>query len=246
MLEALIFDVDGTLAETEEAHRVSFNRAFAEAGLDCEWDVRLYAELLQVTGGKERMRAYFAGTAHGQRDADELEALVVSLHRRKTALFGDLVRAGDLVLRPGIRDLIGSARAAGIKLAIATTTNRLNVDALLQATLGADGLAAFEVIVAGDDVAAKKPAPDVYLQVIRMLRVPAARCLALEDSSNGSKAALRAGIPVVITRSAFMPDDRFDGVLAVLHDLGELGGTVDRGPAILSAIRDLHARAAAA
>lgn len=251
MLEALIFDVDGTLAETEEAHRSAFNLAFAEAGLDWVWDQELYLKLLQVTGGKERIRHYLHAGRPKASVAYVTEVMIGALHRRKTALYGEIVRRGQIELRPGIGALAMAARRAGVRLAIATTTHRSNVDALLGLTLGA-AASAFEVIVAGDEVAEKKPAPDVYVEALRRLGLRPESCLAIEDSANGLQAARGAGIPVVVTRGLYLPEDPFDGAAAVLDGLCDLLGGVEpptpeaAGDRLLTALRALHASPRAA
>lgn len=218
--DALIFDVDGTLAETEEAHRRAFNDAFAEAGLGWRWDPPLYRRLLDVTGGKERIRHYL--DAHGDRPRLDDET-VRRLHARKTERYNDLLVSGEVALRPGVARLIGEARAAGVPLAIATTTSRPNVETLLAATLGPQALGWFAAVAAGDVVPAKKPAPDVYLLALRELGLPPGRCVALEDSRNGLEAALAAGLPTVVTVSAYTDDQAFPGALSVLDHLGEPG-----------------------
>lgn len=186
MLQALIFDVDGTLSETEETHRAAFNQAFAEASLGWSWDQALYRKLLDVTGGKERIR-YYMSDFDAQRtpaipvDTAALTDWIAALHARKTAHYNEMVDAGSAGLRPGVGPLIRHARDAGMRLAIATTTSLPNVESLIRATLGADGMDLFEAVAAGDMVKAKKPAPDVYLLALEQLGLPPAACLALED-----------------------------------------------------------------
>ncbi|MDO8960017.1 MAG: HAD family hydrolase [Rhodocyclaceae bacterium] len=219
-LQALIFDVDGTLVDTErDGHRVAFNLAFADAGLDWHWDEALYGELLAVTGGKERIRFFVERHLPEFAARPDFDALVKSLHATKTAHFVRLVEAGQLPLRPGVARLIAEARAAGLRLAIATTTSPENVDVLLRASLAPEALDWFEVIGAGDVVPAKKPAPDIYQWVLERMKLPASACLALEDSVNGLKSSLAAGIPTLVTESEYTHGQDFTGALRVLPDL---------------------------
>ena len=217
LLDAIIFDVDGTLAETEDVHLAAFNDAFAAAGLPWRWDEALYERLLLVTGGKERIAHYLreAGLPPLPPDA------VAALHAAKTAQYGARMQAGWVALRPGVARLIAEARGAGVMLAIATTTSLPNVEALLTATLGAGSLGWFAAVGAGDTVAAKKPAPDIYAWVVRRLGVAPGRCVALEDSENGVHSAAAAGVPVVVTVSRWSGGHDFAGALAVVDGLGE-------------------------
>jgi HAD superfamily hydrolase (TIGR01509 family) len=217
---ALIFDVDGTLAETEELHRQAFNHAFARHGLDWQWDRAVYKDLLRVTGGKERIRAHHdrLRIAAPLSDVD-----IAELHRIKTAHYAELVETGCCPLRPGVTDLLVAAKARGQRLAIATTTSHGNIDALLSRALGKRWAADFDAIAAGDDVRHKKPAPDVYFEILARLKLNASDCVAIEDSANGLIAASRANIPVLITRSIFFRDDDFSRARVVLDDLSGLG-----------------------
>ena len=216
---ALIFDVDGTLAETEEVHRRAFNDAFADAGLGWHWDRETYRQLLRVAGGKERIRAF------DERSAIPLLSFaeIAVLHRAKTERYTALIASGGCPLRPGVEAMLAGARHRGQRLAIATTTTGDNVDALLSVALGQDWAGLFEVIAAGDDVPRKKPAPDIYFAVLAQLGLAPGDCIAIEDSGNGLASASRAGIPVVITRSAYFPDDDWSGALLVVDDLVEIG-----------------------
>lgn len=215
----LIFDVDGTLAETESVHRCAFNAAFREVGIAWYWNHQTYKKLLKVTGGKERIRTFARGQSPRIALSDDG---IADLHRRKTRHYTRLIAQHACRLRPGVEPFIRNALARGQTLAIATTTTFDNVDALLCAAFAADWRKDFAAVVAGDDVARKKPAPDVYLEILAGLRRLAADCLAVEDSANGLKAAAAAGIPVVITRSEYFRDDDFSQAFAVVDDLAEL------------------------
>lgn len=219
-LKAIIFDVDGTLAETErDGHLPAFNAAFAECGLNWVWDEALYGRLLDITGGKERIRHYAKNFAPEVMAREDFDALVQRLHQVKTAHYVRLVDAGHIPLRPGIARLITEARAAGTRLAIATTTSPENVTALLKASLAPDAPSWFEVIGAGDVVPAKKPAPDIYQWVLEQLKLPAESCLAIEDSENGLKSALTATLCCVITVGEYTRHQKFPGARIVLPDL---------------------------
>ena len=220
-LEALIFDVDGTLADTErDGHRVAFNAAFQEFSLNWQWDVDLYGQLLKVTGGKERIRHYVAAFNRDYVPPPDFDELVVALHQAKNQHYARLVSSGGLPLRPGIRRLLQEAKHAGMRLAIATTTTPVNVSALLSAAQ-LDGDGGFEVIGAGDVVPQKKPAADIYTWVLHKMGLSAAQCLALEDSENGLISSLAAGIKTLITISDYTQSHNFSGAVAVLSDLGE-------------------------
>lgn len=214
MIKALIWDVDGTLSETEETHRDAFNQSFAAAGLDWTWDRATYRRLLQVTGGKERM-ARFAADSGMAMDVKTISAI----HVNKTKTYGRLIETGSASLRPGVRDVIKAARQRGIRHAIATTTSRPNIDALILATMGQPADHVFDAIAAGDEVAAKKPAPDVYLLALQRLGLPPADCIAVEDSVPGLAAARAAGLRVLVTPSVYTDGDDFGAADWVLPDL---------------------------
>ncbi|MFK8252200.1 HAD family hydrolase [Ancylobacter terrae] len=216
-VEALIFDVDGTLAETEEVHRQAFNESFARFGLPWIWSQTLYSKLLDVTGGKERIRHYVA--AYDPPGGATALDRATEIHADKTARYTAMVEAGAAHLRPGVRRLIEEARKRGVRLAIATTTSAPNVDALLRAAFGAEADRIFEVIGAGDIVPAKKPAPDIYRYVLDELRMPSFACLALEDSRNGLEAARAAGLPTLVTPSLYTAHQQFPGAMAVIPNL---------------------------
>ena len=198
-LKALIFDVDGTLAETEEAHRAAFNQAFAAHGLDWHWDQASYGRLLAVTGGKERIRSWVDSLSDASRIDD---STIRALHRDKTDAFVDIVASG-MAPRQGIDALIAQGRAIGCALAIATTTTRANVDALGLALWQCDVTEVFPIIAAGDEVPRKKPAPDVYRLALERLGLDAADAVAFEDSANGVAAAKAAGVRVIASPSLY-------------------------------------------
>lgn len=221
-LEALIFDVDGTLADTErDGHRVAFNEAFKEAGLDWDWTVELYGELLQVTGGKERIRLYVEKFLEDFELDEDITEFAARLHKRKTHFYLELLQSGAIPLRPGVERLINEARQAGLRLAIATTTTPENVTYLLSATLGKESIDWFEVIAAGDIVPAKKPAPDIYDWALQQMKLSPDSCLAFEDSLNGIKSSLAADLKTIITVNGYTKDDDFSGAAIVLDQYGE-------------------------
>jgi len=224
MLQALLFDVDGTLADTErDGHRVAFNHAFADAGLNWNWDVPTYGELLAVTGGKERIRHFIETHDPSLPTVSDLDDWIAGLHKAKTAHYVRMMREGVIPLRPGVKRLIQQARAAGTTLAIVTTTTPENVTELLKATLGEQSPSWFACIAAGDIVPAKKPAPDIYHFALDELKLEAAACLALEDSFNGIRSSLAANIDTLVTLNAYTREDDFSGACAVLDQLGEPG-----------------------
>jgi HAD superfamily hydrolase (TIGR01509 family) len=220
-LQGLIFDVDGTLAETEEVHRQAFNEAFAAFDLPWNWKGQLYKQLLQVTGGKERILHYLTNW-HAQ-DLATLRGKIPAIYDFKTKCYSAMILAGAVKLNPGVARLLAEAKTAGARLAIATTTHRDNVEALLQHTLPAHGASLFDAIVAGDEVSAKKPEPEVFESALHKLRLPAASCIAFEDSANGANAACGAGLRVVVTPGSYTADDDFSAASSVVSDLGEPG-----------------------
>ena len=223
MIKALIFDCDGVLVDTErDGHRVGFNRAFAQMGIDAEWDVELYGKLLLVAGGKERMRAYFDeyGWPDGADTAEARDELIVALHKLKTEITSGLVAEGGLPLRPGIARIVDEAIAAGVRLGVCTTSNPKFIDAVLD-LFGPERKAKFDFVHAGDVVAKKKPAPDIYLLALETLGLPAHECMVIEDSRNGLLAARGAGLPTLVTTSTYTVDEDFTGAVKVVPELGD-------------------------
>jgi HAD superfamily hydrolase (TIGR01509 family) len=240
MLRALIFDVDGTIAETEEAHREAFNQAFQDLRLGWRWEPALYRELLQVTGGRERLQRYVRSIEQDSAARIALERRIPEIHAHKTKLLNRMIRAGAAERRPGVARLVDEARRAGLALAIATTTSMVNLETLFEATWSSEALGWFSVIAAGDMVKQKKPASDVYELALEKLGLAPEECVALEDSRNGLLAAEGAGVAAVITVSRYTADESFGGALAVLSDMGEpdapfvpLGGAA-AGPGVLT------------
>ncbi|PIX03636.1 MAG: phosphatase, partial [Gallionellales bacterium CG_4_8_14_3_um_filter_54_18] len=213
--KAIIFDVDGTLADTEDGHRQSFNKAFADNGLNWHWDDALYNKLLKVTGGKERIKYFVSDFLKDFDPPADFEGFVKNLHAIKTAHYTTMLGEGHIPLRPGIKQLISDAHNAGITLAIATTTTPENVSALLEVTLGADWQSLFAANGCGDIVPHKKPAPDIYFWVLDKLSLSAADCIALEDSQNGLRSSLAAGIKTYVTTNQYTRDQDFSGAAGV-------------------------------
>ena len=223
MIKALIFDCDGVLVDTErDGHRVGFNRAFAQMGIDAEWDVELYGKLLLVAGGKERMRAYFDeyGWPDGADTAEARDELIVALHKLKTEITSGLVAEGGLPLRPGIARIVDEAIAAGVRLGVCTTSNPKFIDAVLD-LFGPERKAKFDFVHAGDVVAKKKPAPDIYLLALETLGLQPHECMVIEDSRNGLLAARGAGLPTLVTTSTYTIEEDFTGAAKVVPELGD-------------------------
>jgi HAD superfamily hydrolase (TIGR01509 family) len=220
-IKALIFDVDGTIADTEETHRQAFNAAFMEHGLAWDWSRREYAELLRTSGGKERIAVYIDALKLVPQEKARLMGMVQLIHGSKTRIYGELIADGRAPLRPGVARLIGEARAAGVRLGIASTTTSANRSALISAQLGAEAWNWFEALACGDVVENKKPAPDIYTRALGMLRLPAADCVAFEDSVNGLKSAKAAGLYTVVTPTVWSEGQDFGGADLLLASLGD-------------------------
>ena len=220
-LKALIFDCDGVLAETErDGHRVAFNRTFVEKGYDIEWDVALYKELLKVGGGKERMKHFFDRTSWPA-GADDRDALIKELHKLKTTYYTEIIESGQLPLRPGVGRLVDEAIAAGVKLAVCSTSNERAVNAVVEKLLGLERKAKFDVILAGDVVSKKKPDPEIYTLVLERLHLASTECVVVEDNRNGLLAAKGAGMYCVVTTNGYTEDEDFSEADLVVPELGD-------------------------
>jgi HAD superfamily hydrolase (TIGR01509 family) len=218
--KALIWDVDGTIAETErDGHRVAFNKAFEAMGLPRYWDEATYGRLLHVTGGRERLLHDMEDRPDAPHTNVGREALARLLHKRKNVYFAELVAQGAIGLRPGVQRLMDECLAAGVRLAVATTTSRSNVDALFGSLWGKDWKRMFAAVVCAEDAPAKKPDPQVYRFALQQLRLLPGEAFALEDSPNGLRAADGAGIACGVTRSVYFADALFGGAAWVRNDL---------------------------
>jgi beta-phosphoglucomutase-like phosphatase (HAD superfamily) len=220
-VRALLFDCDGVLVDTErDGHRVAFNRAFAEKGLGIVWGVTEYGPLLEIAGGKERMRRYFE--AHGWPVAEPArDGLIAELHRLKTDLFMEIVGAGRLPLRPGVARLVGEAKAAGLTLAVCSTSNERAVSLIVEKLLAGGGPSPVGLVLAGDVVARKKPDPEIYRLACTRLGIPATECVVIEDSRNGLLAAKAAGMRCVITTNDYTVGEDFAEADGVFPELGD-------------------------
>lgn len=251
-LKALLFDLDGTLADTEETHRQAFNYAFVHFGLPWEWTKPLYRELLAVSGGHERIARYIETLNASEADKTRFRALVPAIHESKTKLYTELIGDGRCLLRPGVARLFDEASREGIQLAIASTTSSANVDALLTRHLGDAGPHRFAAIACAGLVERKKPAPDIYRLVLGMLGRSADECAAFEDSPNGVRAAKRAGLFTVVTPSQWTQGEPFEEADLLLPHLGDPDHPLpeDAAAAVgaswldVASLRTLHARAA--
>lgn len=252
-LQALLFDVDGTLVDTEELHRQAFNQAFIEMNLRWEWNHDRYAELLRISGGLDRLAQFVEQLAVPADEKQRLRALVPAIHREKTRIYGELLGGGSARLRPGVARLVDEARAAGMKIGFATTSATANVQALISATFPPASRSAIGAVIGIDHVARRKPAPDVYELLMKTLRVPPEACVAFEDSANGLAAAKAAGLYTIVTPSRWTRGQRFVGADLLLPSLGDPGDKLDAVDAAhiggapflaLATIASLHAGAA--
>ncbi len=232
-LKALLWDMDGTIAETErDGHRVAFNRAFAACGVPWTWDEAHYGRLLRITGGKERLMHDMRDRSDAPVLANDRDELVRALHARKNVEYAQLVAEARIPLRPGVAELMNECVERGVALGIATTTSRSNVEALMRVHFGADWQKRFAVVVCGEDVRRKKPDPEVYLQALEKLDISPLEAVAIEDSPGGVASARAADVPVIVTRSVYFPDDTVEGAIGIgpgLHTRAGWRPVVGRG-----------------
>jgi HAD superfamily hydrolase (TIGR01509 family) len=236
-MKALIFDCDGVLADTErDGHRVSFNEAFRRRGLGVRWSVEEYGQLLAIAGGKERMRHYFEQRGWPQAagaGAESRDAFIKELHKLKTDLYMQVIERGELPLRPGVARLVDEALAAGVELAICSTSNERAVRLLVEVMLGAERAGRFKAILAGDVVSRKKPDPEIYLLALQRLGRKPLECVVVEDSRNGLLAARAAGMWCVVTTSAYTEEEDFAEADLLVPELGD-------PPHVRVSLRDLQ------
>ena len=225
-MQALIFDCDGVLVDTErDGHRVAFNQGFAQAGLDATWDTEVYGELLQIAGGKERMRHYFEHQGWPDSAGEDKDAFLAELHKTKTEIFSNLIAGGELPLRSGVLRLVDEAIDAGVRLGVCTTSNPKSIDSVLN-LMGSERKSRFEFVLAGDIVSRKKPDPEIYELARSKLDLPASECIVIEDSRNGLLAAVGAGLPCFITTSTYTVNEDFSGAVGIVPALGDLPNDV--------------------
>lgn len=242
MVSTLIFDCDGVLGDTERfGHLPAFNEMFREFGLPVTWSAEEYGSLLAIGGGKERMATLLSPefvAANGlPTDAESQAELLVRWHGRKTEIYTEMVAQGRIPPRPGITRIIAAAQDAGWKLGVASTSAEPSVRAILDVAARPDRAARFDLVLAGDVVAHKKPAPDIYLLALERLAVPANGVVVIEDSRNGLLSAADAGLTCVVTVSDYTADETFDEAVLVVSSFGDPGDAVTHVLANRSAAR---------
>lgn len=228
-MSALVFDCDGVLSDTErDGHRPAFNQTFREFGIPVEWSEAEYAEKLQIAGGKERMASLltpaFVAANRLPSDPEGQAALLAAWHKRKTAIYTEMVQAGRLPARPGIGRIIAEAQDAGWRLAVASTSAEPSVRAILEQAAGPERAARFDLVLAGDVVPRKKPAPDIYMLALERLGLNATDALAIEDSRNGLLSATGAGLRCVMTVNGYTEEEDNTEAILVVSSLGDPGG----------------------
>ena len=216
-IEGIIFDVDGTIADTEDMHRQAFNKAFSKFNLNWHWSKEKYHKLLFISGGKERITRCLAEDKATKKNINFIE----ELHKCKSEYYRSILLGSDISLRPGVKRLITEAKEKNIKIGIATNSSTENLQALIKKTFKVEPEKLFNTIVTNNIVIDKKPSPEVYYRALKNLELSANKCIAVEDTANGNASAIRAGLRTVITTHAYTADNDFDGASLVLNNLGE-------------------------
>lgn len=226
--EALLFDCDGVLVDTEaEGHRIAFNETFEKFNLPYVWSLEEYGRLLEIGGGKERMDFFFSERDDSEpwksiKDPEERKNFLKELHLTKTGIFNQLIESGKLPVRPGVIRLINEAIDAGVKVAVCSTSNEKAVSNIVRVMLG-EKIDKHMRVFAGDVVPKKKPSPDIYLLAAKELGVDPARCVVIEDSKIGLAAGKAAGMRVIVTESSYTKGEDFTMADAVFDCIGEAG-----------------------
>ena len=226
-IKAIFFDQDGVIIDTErDGHRVSFNMTFKEFGFTDEWSVDYYHELLQIGGGKERMKHHLLTKGFSKPvPPEEADELIRNMHKRKTALFVELIESGKLPLRPGVHRLMKEAMDAGLKIGVTTTSNEQTAKAITEDFLSD---IKFDVVLAGDVVSRKKPDPEIYNLALKLTGLKPDEAIVVEDSRNGMLAAKSAGIPVVVTTNGYTEKEDLSGGDIIVTCLGDPDGEKGR------------------
>lgn len=265
-LRAILFDVDGTLADTEAlGHRPAYNRAFRDLGFEFRWGPKLYRKLLKQPGGRERIKHYFQQyePAFGEHESEvraDIDGWVSRVHELKSVYFKKFMRRGRVPLRAGIARLMREAHGSGVKFAIVTNASLRTLEPVLKYTIGPELAAEVAVIASGEEVRNKKPSPDLYQLAMQRLGIPPEDCIALEDSEMGLEAAAAAGVCAVVTVNSDTEAQDFTEAALVVSSLGEPGAPTrvlkgelpERGWVTLDTLKGLcaaktgviHARAA--
>tara|TARA_B100001142_G_scaffold329262_1_gene391953 strand:+ start:1412 stop:2221 length:810 start_codon:yes stop_codon:yes gene_type:complete len=224
-LKGIIFDVDGTMADTEELHRQAFNEAFHEFNLNWHWSKTDYYRLLFISGGKERFKICLEKDKELKSKIIDPHLFIEELHQCKSNHYRKMLSNGHIQLRPGIKRLINEAQDKGLKLGIATSSCLANLKTLINSTLDIDPKEIFNTIISSDNVPDKKPSPIAYQYALAGLGLKPESCVAIEDTQNGNTAALSAGIRTIITTHSYTIDNVFTGASLVTNHLGEAKNT---------------------
>ena len=221
LLSAVLFDVDGTIAETEDLHRISFNEAFKEFNLDWYWDEPIYKELINIGSGEKRIEYYIKRAWPEMLDYKNLSKYIDSIHKVKNEIFEDFILESEIEMRPGVMRLINELKEKNIRMAIVSSTSENNLITLFERGLGVDPKSTFDLIAHGDCTKNKRPSPEIYEWILERLRLPSQSCIAIEDSLRGVESAKNSNVNVLVTPSIFTKDENFSDTKLVVSDLGE-------------------------